>query len=142
MFTRRSNTHVHRLASVIALSLIGVATAPVAVARVVANTIDAVAFVADAGRLLVVTGPITCTAGERGILRVTVTQRETGALAEGQALVVCSGGPQEWEVHAAIQGRESFQVGSAIAVASARTRARGDTTDAHQWSVPITLVTE
>lgn len=142
MFTRRSDTHVHRLAFVITLLLIGVATAPIAVAKVIFNTIDAVAFVADAGRLLVVTGPITCTAGEQGILRVTVTQRETGALAEGQTLVVCNGGPQEWEVNAAIQGRQSFQVGSAIAVASARTRARGDTTDAHQWLVPITLVAE
>ena len=141
MFTRRSDMHAHRLAwIVIAISLI--AAAPVAVARIMNNTIDALAIVADGGRHLVVTGPITCTAGEQSILRVTVTQRATGAIAEGQTLVVCSGAAQEWEAHAAIQGRQSFQLGSAVAVASARTTTRGDTTDAHQWLVPITLVAE
>jgi hypothetical protein len=47
------------------------------------NTIDPVAIVADNGRHLIVTGPIECTHGERVELRVTVTQRETGAVAEG-----------------------------------------------------------
>jgi hypothetical protein len=142
MFTRRSDTRVHRLAFVIAVSLIAAATTPLAVARIVFNTIDALAIVADEGRHLVVSGPLTCTPGEQTILRVTVTQRATGAIAEGQTLVVCSGAAQEWVVHAAIHGRESFQLGPAIAVAVARTAARGDTTDAHQWLVPITLVAE
>jgi hypothetical protein len=111
-------------------------------AKVVINTIDTVASVSDDGRHLVVTGPLSCTAGERAYLRVTVTQRTTGAIAEGSTLVVCTGTTQEWEVHAAIQSREAFQAGAAVAVASARTTERGNTTDAHQWLVAITLVDE
>ena len=49
------------------------------------NTIDPVAVVAGAGRHLIVTGPIRCDQTERTYLRVTVTQRETGAVAEGNA---------------------------------------------------------
>jgi len=126
----------------LAVCCVGLLATSVAFAKITANTIDAVALVADDGRHLVVTGPITCTAGERAILHVTVTQRTTGALAEGQTLFVCSGARQEWEVHAATQGRETFELGSATAVAVARTSVPGDTTDAHQWLVPITLVAE
>lgn len=86
------------------------------------------------------TGPIECTENERAYVRVTVTQRPTGAVAEGRTLITCTGGTQQWEVHAAIQGKESFQEGPATAVGLARTTDRGETTDAHQWLVPITLV--
>jgi hypothetical protein len=48
------------------------------------NTIDPVAVGADHGQHILVTGPIACTAGERAQLRVTVTQRATGAIAEGR----------------------------------------------------------
>jgi hypothetical protein len=113
-----------------------------AFARVVANTIDPVAIVTDDGRHLVVTGPIECTAGERAYLRVTVTQRATGALAEGRTLITCTGDTQQWKVHASTQGNETFQEGPATAVASGRTLARGEATDAHQWLVDITLVGE
>ena len=140
---RRNNSQTHRLATaVIALFVAGLFATPAVLAKLVQNTIDPIASVGDDGRHLVVTGPITCTAGERMYLRVTVTQRTTGALAEGTTFLVCTGTPQEWEVHAATQGRETFDVGSAAAVASARTTARGDTTDAHQWLVAITLVEE
>jgi hypothetical protein len=122
------------------LILAGVFIAPPALARIVVNTIDPVAIVADDGRHLVVTGPITCTAGERAYLRVTVTQRTTGAVAEGRTLINCTGDPQQWEVHAATQGKSSFQEGPATAVALGRTVSRGDITDAHQWLVDITLV--
>jgi hypothetical protein len=98
--------------------------------------------VTDNGRQLVVTGPIACTAGQRVYLRVTVTQRDTGAVAEGHSRLLCSGDTQPWEVHAATQGKESFTEGAAWAVGLARTSERGDIDDAHQWLVDITLMGE
>ena len=138
-----ATTHLKCLVSAaVVLTFAGVFVAPMAFARVVLNTIDPVALVADNGRHIVVTGPITCTARERAHLRVTVTQRETGALAEGHTRITCTGDSQQWEIHAATHGHESFQEGPAIAVAVARTAHRGDITDAHQWLVGITLAGE
>ncbi len=88
------------------------------------------------------TGPIECTERERAHLRVTVTQRETGAMAEGRTRITCTGDTQQWGVHASTHGKEAFQEGPATAVALARTSNRGETTDAHQWLVDITLVGE
>jgi len=143
MFACRNHKHAYSLTSAaIAVSLAGLFATPLAFSRVAMNTIDAIAIVTDDGRHLVVTGPIACTANERAYLRVTVTQRATGALAEGHTLVDCTGNIEHWEIHAAIQGNETFQPGSATAVASARTSFRDSTSDAHQWLVAITLVSE
>jgi len=130
-----------RTAAVLAIAAALVA-APMAFTRVVRNTIDTVAVVTENGRHVVVTGPLECTAGERTHLSVTVTQRTTGAIAAGRGFVVCTGDEQAWGVDASVQGREIFEVGPATAVAVARSVARGDTTDAHQWLVPITLIAE
>ena len=111
-------------------------------ARIVTNTIDPLATLADHGRLIIATGPISCTRGERVFLRVTVTQRETGAVAEGRGRVVCTGNNQQWQVHAATQGKASFDEGPATAVAIVRSADRGESTDAHQWLVNVTLVGE
>jgi hypothetical protein len=115
---------------------------PSAFGRIVRNTIDPVAVVADNDRHMIVTGPIECSENQRAYLSVTVTQRSTGAVAEGRTLITCigEGNPQQWEVHAATQGKERFEEGDATATGLARTTDRGDTTDAHQWLVPITLV--
>lgn len=126
----------------IALTVVGVFGAPTAFARITANTIDPVAIVSENGRHILVTGPLACTAGERASLRVTVTQRSTGAVAEGRALIICTGNTQQWEAHASTQGKETFEQGPAIAAAVARTTERGETTDTDQWSVGITLVGE
>jgi hypothetical protein len=76
-------------------------------------------------------------------MRVTVTQRSTGAVAEGQLVFDCSTTQQEWQVHANVLGRETFQPGPARAVAMARTTTdRGETDDAHQWLVDVTLVNQ
>src|SRR5919108_4521851 len=132
--------HVNCLMSAaMVLTLVGVCIAPMAFAGMPFNTIDPVAIVTDNGRHILVTGPIVCTASERASLRVTVTQRTTGAVAEGRTLITCTGDPQHWEVHASTQGNETFQAGSATAVALGHTTTRGDTTDAHQWLVDITL---
>jgi len=122
------------------LLLAAVFIAPPVLARIVANTIDPVAVVADDGRHLVLTGPITCIANERAYLRVTVAQRETGAVAEGRTLITCSGGSQQWEVHASTLGKKAFHAGPATAVALGRTTTRGDVTDANQWLVEISLI--
>jgi hypothetical protein len=111
-------------------------------ARVATNTIDPVAVVPDNGRHLVVTGPFTCTARERAYLLMTVTQRTTGAVAEGSGFITCTGVNQQWEVHALTQGAASFAPGAATAVGLGTTSYRGQVTDAHQWLVNITLVEE
>ena len=127
---------------VVGVLLAALMAAPVAFAKVVFNTIDASALVTDDGRHLVVTGPISCTAGERAYFHVTLTQRTTGALAEGQTVVLCTGDVQQWVVDVTAQGREPFLAGPATAVASARTTTRDNTTDAHQWVVEVTLIEE
>jgi hypothetical protein len=126
----------------LALTLAGLLVARTAFARVTINTIDPVGIVAHQGRHVTVGGPLAMTAGETALLRVTVTQRTTGALAEGQVLVRGNGQTNQWEVTAAVQGRETFAPGPATAVALARPTLNGNATDAHQWLVNITLVKE
>lgn len=119
----------------------GLAASP-ALAKITLNTIDPVAVVADDGRHIVVTGPVVCTAGELGFQSVTVTQRSTGAVAEGRTLINCTGMTQQWTVLAAIQGKATFEEGTATAVALCHSTFRGVATDAHQWLVNVTLVAE
>jgi len=143
MFSQPTKKHLICLVSAaIVLTLVGVFVAPTAFARQVGNTIDPVAIVTDNGRHIIATGPIGWTESERAFLRVTVTRRPTGAVAEGRTLLTCTGDTQQWEVHASTQGKETFQEGPATAVALATTTDRGNTDDAHQWLVNITLVGE
>ena len=123
-------------------ALAAVFIAGTAVARIVNNTIDPVAVMTGDGRQVIVTGPIECTAGERTFIRITLTQRSTAAFAEGRGVLTCTGSTQQWEVDAPLQGKEVLVDGPAIAVAVARSTDHGQTTDAHQWLVDVTLVTE
>lgn len=122
--------------------LASVSLSSIAFARITQNTIDPVAIVNKDGRQIIATGPFACTAGERYHLRLTVTQRATGAVADGRTFATCTGEPHQWEVDATSQGKERFEEGPATAVAVGRTTDRGETTDAHQWLVSITLVGE
>ena len=141
MFAQRTKKRMICLVpAAIGMTVVGVFVAHTAFARITANTIDLVAIVTDNGRHIIVTGPISCTEGERAYLRVTVTQRSTGAVAEGRTLITCTENTQQWEAHASIQGEETFEEGPATAVAVAHTTGGGETTDAHQWLVNITLV--
>ena len=124
------------------LTLAGLFVARTAFARVATNTIDPVGIVADKGRQLTLTGPQAVTAGETAHLRVTVTQRTTGAVAEGELVLTGTGTTNQWEVTATAQGRATFAAGPATAVAIAYTTLRGQATDAHQWLVNVTLVKE
>ena len=92
MITQFIHQHMKWLVSAATLIVVaGLSIAPTAFARVVANTIDPQAIVTDNGRHLIVTGPIRGTAGERCFIRVTVTQRSTGAVAEGSVAFDFSG---------------------------------------------------
>jgi len=120
----------------------GVFVARTAFARIGLNTINPVPRVSDQGRHLTVTGPLAFTAGEAAYLRVTVTQRATGAVAEGDAVLSGTGTTNQWQVQATTQGKAVFAPGPARAVALAVTTTRGETTDANQWLADITLVNE
>jgi hypothetical protein len=125
------------------LALAGLVGAQTALARITRNTIDPVATLTAQGRHVTVTGPIEILpAGETVYLRVTVTQRTTGAVAEGIAFLTGTGAIQQWTVRATTQSRERFEEGAATAVAVARSTERGSATDAHQWLVGVTLVRE
>jgi hypothetical protein len=143
MFTQTIKKHRNWLVlAAILAALAGVFVARTAFARVAANTIDPIAIVSGDGRHLIVTGPIEITpAGERAAIRVTVTQRSTGAVAEGDAFLTSNGNVQHWEVVASSIGKAAFAEGPATAVGLALTTARrGDATDAHRWLVNVTLV--
>ena len=77
------------------MTLVGVFIVPTVFVRILTNTIDPLAIVTDNGRQITVTGPIACTESERAYLRVTVTQRPTGAVAEGRTLITCTGDTQQ-----------------------------------------------
>ena len=106
------------------------------------NGIVPFATIKDRGRQLIVTVAILCDGGERSSLRLTVSQRSTGAVAEGQIFPVCSGGEQQLQFVVTAQGGETFEEGPAVAVVLGRTTTGGKATDAHQWMEPITLERE
>jgi len=107
-----------------------------------ANTIDHDATLTTGGTRIVLTGPIRCTEEEWVDLRVTVTQRSTGALAEGHIRLLGSTIEQDWELVANARGSADFEAGPAIAVAMAVTTREGITSDAHQWLIPIELLVD
>ncbi|HEX5223251.1 MAG TPA: hypothetical protein VFZ59_27070 [Verrucomicrobiae bacterium] len=113
-----------------------------AFARITVNTIDPIGIVADKGRKVIVTGPIAVTEGERTELRVTVTQRSTGALAEAVIFFTGAGQTNQWEVTVKAEGRAAFEAGPATVVGLARSSVQGQATDAHQWLVNVTLLSE
>ena len=111
-------------------------------AKITFNTIDTVGIVTGEGRQVTVTGPIAVTAGERTELRVTVTQRSTGAVAEGVIFLTGTGQTNQWEITAIAEGRAAFQAGPATVVGLARSSSQSKATDAHQWLVNVTLLSE
>jgi len=143
MIARTFKQHRTWLVSAALLAIVaGVFVARTAFARVARNTIDPVAHVSDKGRQLAVTGPIAITDGEKAVMRVTVTQRNTGAVAEGDLILDGNGSTNQWQVVARAQGKATFEPGPATAVGLAVSTIRGNTTDAHQWLVDVTLVGE
>jgi hypothetical protein len=141
--TARTRTRAIGVVAAAAVALgVCVILAERALARISVNTIDPVAILTDGGRHVILSGPVQCTGGEAYHTRVTITQRESGAVAEGWAVIECSGGEQEWMVHAWVRGDQAFDRGSARAVAFARTFDGGFSTDSHQWMVDVVLEEE
>ena len=130
------------MAAAAVLILAGTLVGAFADARVAYNTIDSTAKITDNGRGIVVTGPLECTESQPVDLRVTVSQRSSGAVAEGTARITCTPNRAQWEVRITTQGNATFQEGPAIATALARSTQHGDADDAHQWLVAITLIRE
>ena len=124
------------------LFIVGLFVARTAFARITVNTIDPAGIVADKGRQVTLTGPIAVTVGERTELRVTVTQRSTGAVAEGVISFTGTGQTNQWEITASAEGRAAFEAGPATVVGLARSSVSGGATDAHQWLVNVTLLRE
>ena len=127
-------------AVVVALGIAGTGINHDACARIAMNTIDPLASLKDNGRGVIVTGPIECSESQPTELEVTVTQRQTGAVAQGRARITCTPTSQQWEVRAQTQGNETFQEGPAVAVAMARSNVGGRADDAQQWLVNVTIV--
>ncbi len=130
----------NRFALVLAVSLPAVSLPLIALApKLAANTIDPEASLAVHGTHIVLTGPIRCTQTEWVDMRVTVTQRDTGAVAEGHLRFVGSDTTQHWTVDAVVRGQAAFVEGPATVVAIAVTSRAAQPTDANQWLVPVVL---
>src|SRR5262249_41361614 len=103
-----------RFASVAMLTaLLGVFVTPrafAAIARTNAARVVSVTMSADNARQLTVKGSLACgSEGPRAYIHVRVTQRSTGAVAEGSMVADCTGGAQNWEVRAGAQGKPAFE---------------------------------
>jgi hypothetical protein len=102
---------------------------------------DTQAALLQSGRLLRVKGPVGCSRTERMAIRVTVTQRAAGAVAEGWWRGLCRVRRATWTAReVGIQGRQVFRAGRAQACALGTTRRAGRVTEAHQWCETIRLV--
>jgi hypothetical protein len=120
----------------------GVFLANTSFAKLSANTIDPVGIVSDNGRHVALTGPVSATSGDRIEMQVVVTQRSTGAVAEGIVFFTGTGEVTQWAVTAVTNGAAAFEPGPATVVALALTSVKGQPNDAHQWLVNVTLVSE
>ena len=128
--------------SLLVTALVATLTAPAASASagVVLNTIDRTASLDAARGNVEVTGPIRCSQAERATIRVTVSQRTTGAVAEGSWRGRCRRATRAWTARAELQGAATFRTGRARACALGVTRRGGTATDAKQWCETIRLV--
>jgi len=143
MSSNTADQSARRILAVTVMVLAGFLAGGLAVARITYNTINPVATLTGDGRHVVLTGPIQCDGNQPADLRLTVTQRSTGAIAEGTGRIECTPGVRQWEVRAATQGKARFAEGPAIAVGLAiSSTGRGDADDAHQWRVEVIVVEE
>jgi len=111
-------------------------------AGVVLNTIDREAILGAGGRVAV-TGPLRCSGVERARIRVTVSQRTTGAVAEGRWRGLCRRTTKTWTATRFVpHGAAMFKTGTAQVCALAVTRRAERPTDAKQWCRRIKLTSE
>ena len=79
-------------------------------------------------------GHAVCAEGAVADLRVTITQRGTGAVAEGRTRIACTGDETSWEIQGATVGRGAFSTtGPATACGLLEITGANDLRDAVQW---------
>lgn len=93
----------------------------------------------DSGRTLKLSGPITCPAGDTVRLRATLSQRSTGAVAQGVWSKACTGKGQHWHTTASVNDGVTMSAGCAHAAGLAIIRHAGKPVDAFQWLRTVTL---
>jgi hypothetical protein len=80
-----------------------------------------------------IAGHAACAEGAVADLRVTITQRGTGAIAEGTTRIACRGGEVPWDLQASTVGRGALSAGPATACGLLRVPGGDDPPDAFQW---------
>ena len=101
---------------------------------------DSMLAVSDNGHRVFVTGKVNCTAGQKVQILARLTQRSTGALAEGSWKGECTGHLQVWQTEAVSRGEAKFENGASEAVAFGVSSENGKTTDVLQWLDDVTVV--
>ena len=135
MLIQPSTRHLKRFVFTLLIVMVAdLFVAPAAFARI-RNTNDVFSVTFDKGRHLVVAGHATCDAKETVVIRVTVTQRSTGAVAEADISFTATGELQDWLARLPTIGRQAFEEGQVTVVYLIHTSYRGESTDANQWLV-------
>jgi hypothetical protein len=93
----------------------------------------------DRGLAVKLSGPVTCPAGDTVSLRATISQRSTGAVAQGSWSKVCTGPGQQWHTTASVTDDVTMSAGCAHAAGLATIRHAGKPVDAFQWLRTVTL---
>jgi hypothetical protein len=126
----------------VAVVLLGAALAAFAVPAHTASAgiqpkgtvIDAKVALDASTKTMALTGRIACSDCAGFTLGVTVSQRGSGALAQGGVACRCRGPINSWAVTARVRGKAAFAEGRAMACAWLRIRGGSDKVkDAHQW---------
>ena len=80
-----------------------------------------------------ISGHAACVEGAVADLEVTISQRGTGAIAEGATRVACGGDEVPWDVQASTVGRGALSAGPATACGLIRITSERDPPDTVQW---------
>lgn len=95
--------------------------------------------IAADGGAVTVSGPIRCPAGYTVRLRATVSERATGAVAEGFWSKNCTGASQHWNLTAKVTDGVSLKAGGACGGGLAIIRRHGKAVSTRQWIGELSL---
>ena len=130
-----------RVASLVALASLTLLASTAAAGAVdpAGTVIKLSAKLTKGGRMVHVTGQVTCASCTRLTLAVTVSQR-TGALAQGGARCVCRAATERWAVTATVRQDVKLRAGPArVCTWVVAHGANGKPIDAYQWCRSVTL---
>lgn len=117
----------------------GRGTAPAAIDPARSSIADSARLAARAADVQL-HGVVRCTGCRSFTLGATVSQRGTGALAQGGIRCICHGTAERWSLTARAQAGVRFEPGAArVCVWVAARGAGGRALDARQWCEPVTL---